>query len=199
MTAFTTRFQRSWAEFVGPGATRTNTTITLAASAFGLAGSAWSARRAGAGAGVTTALSVLAMDLVGGAYVNNTRACARWYERPDQGTAQHLRFAALHLHPFAIALADRSVGRRDRVIRWSVIHYGYLMASTAAIRRFPRRRRSLGVALTAGGLALDRALGPSTVAPWFAWTYYPKLLLGHAAAALWSGEDLHIRHEGQHG
>lgn len=35
MTAFTTRFQRSWAEFVGPGATRTNTTITLAASAPG--------------------------------------------------------------------------------------------------------------------------------------------------------------------
>lgn len=192
MTAFTTRLQRSWAEFVGPEATPTNTAITLAASAVGMVGSAWAARRAGAGSGMTTALSALAMDLAGGAYVNNTRACARWYERPGQGTAQHLRFAALHLHPAAMAIADRSVGRQDHVIRWSALHYGYLMASTAAIRRFPRRRRSLGVALTAGGLVLDRALGPSTVAPWFAWTYYPKLLMGHAAAALWSDDDLDV-------
>jgi len=192
MTTFTTRFRRSWAEFVGPEATRTNTVLTVAASAGGLVASVWTARRAGANTAVTTALSALATDLAGGAYVNNTRACARWYERPGQGHRQHLQFAGLHLHPVAIALAARSVGHQDRVLGWSASHYGYLMAATAVIRGLPRRRRGLGVALTAGGLVLDRVLGPSTVAPWFAWTYYPKLLLGHAASSLWTDEDLGV-------
>lgn len=66
----------------------------------------------------------------------------------------------------------------------------YMMVSTGVVRCLPRQRRLLGLAMTAGGLALDRIVGPSEVAPWFAWTYYPKLLLGHAAASLWSEADL---------
>lgn len=190
MTRFAARVRRSWAEFVGPEATRTNLALTVAASAAGLTASVWTARRAGAKTAAKMVLSVLATDLAGGAYVNNTRACARWYERPGQGHRHHLQFAGLHLHPVAIAVADRSVGQQDQVLRWSALHYGYLMASTVAIRRFPRHRRGLGLALTAGGLALDRVLGPSAVAPWFAWTYYPKLLMGHAASSLWPDDDL---------
>jgi hypothetical protein len=62
--------------------------------------------------------------------------------------------------------------------------------ATVVIRRLPRHRRVLGVALTGGGLVLDRVLGPSDRAPWFAAVYYPKLLLGHAAAAIWSDAEL---------
>lgn len=68
---------------------------------------------------------------------------------------------------------------------WGSAHYGYLMASTLTIRCAPQWRRPLGAALTAGGVALDAALGPSRAAPWFAPVYYSKLLLGHASAALW--------------
>jgi hypothetical protein len=64
--------------------------------------------------------------------------------------------------------------------------------STAIIRRSPNHRRSLGLALTAGGLVLDRVLGSSTVAPWFAWSYYPKLLMGHAAGSLWPETDIGV-------
>lgn len=190
VTSWTARVRRSWAEFVGPEATRTNTVLTLATSVAGVLGPARLARRKGAGPAATALVSLLGADLAGGVYVNNTRACARWYERPGQGTEQHLRFAALHVHPAVIAYVDSSVERRPNAVRWSLTHYTYLMLSTWLIRRFPERRRSLGVTLTAGGLLLDRVLGSSQVAPWFAWTYYPKLLLGHAAAALWRDRDL---------
>lgn len=182
--------RRYWGQLVGPEATPLNTTVSVASCAVGMFGGAWVARRSGAGHWLTAFVSLLATDLVGGAYVNNTRACARWYERPGQGSKQHLAFAAAHLHPFALAYADRRVGQRPDAVRWSVAHYIYMMASTAAIRSIAERRRSAGVIFTAGGLMLDRAIGPSEVAPWFAWTFYPKLLMGHAAASLWTDADL---------
>ena len=96
---------------------------------------------------------------------------------------------------------DRAVsGRRRRRHRaeqrrvpgwvWASAHYGYLMASTVAIRRLPRRRRMLGATLTAGGVLLDATLGPSRAAPWFAPVFYSKLLLGHASSALWPDSAL---------
>ncbi|WP_232330494.1 hypothetical protein [Nocardia fusca] len=190
MTNWIARVRRSWAEFVGPEATRTNNILTLAAGAAGLLGPARVARRKGAGPSATALVSMLGVDLVGGAYVNNTKACARWYERPGQEAKHHLRFAALHIHPAVIAYLDSNVERQPNAVRWATAHYTYMMLSTWAIRNVPEHRRSLGVTLTAGGLLLDRALGPSEVAPWFAWTYYPKLLLGHAATALWRERDL---------
>lgn len=47
-----------------------------------------------------------------------------------------------------------------------------------------------------GGLVLDGALGPTRTAPWLAWTYYPKLLLGHAGAVLWRDDDLDVTDHG---
>lgn len=191
MSGWTDRVRRSWAAFVGPEASPTTTVVTLAAGGAGLIGGAWSARRRGAGPATTTVIALLGFDLGGGVYVNNTRACARWYERPVQGTREHLAFAALHVHPAAIAYADRSIGAREDAIRWSLAHYGYMMAAATAIRLLPQYRRPLGVVLTSGGLLLDRVLGSSQVAGWFAGAYYPKLLMGHAAASLWTDEQLH--------
>ncbi len=112
-------------------------------------------------------------------------------ERPGQGDAAHLAFAALHVHPAAVAWLDVGAGpRKVPGPAWAAAHYAYLVAATVVVRRFPSRRRPLGVVLTAGGLALDGLLGPSSCAPWFAWTYYPKLLLGHAGASLWSDDAL---------
>lgn len=182
--------KRGWANLVGPEATRTNTMIALGSGVVGLVGAAMWAKRSGAGAGSTTTMAVLAFDLIGGAYVNNTRASVRWYERAGQDDADHLEFAAMHAHPVAVAWADHRVGARDNVASWALAQYGYMMLSTAVIRRSPTHRRSLGLALTAGGLVLDRALGSSTVAPWFALSYYPKLLMGHAAGSLWPESDI---------
>ena len=176
---------RQWGEFVGPENTVSETAATLAVAALG-AGSAflW-ARRAGASLPQQALSTLLAADLWGGAVANNTRACARWYERPGQGTAEHLRFSALHLHPFVVGPSGRQPGWV-----WAAAHYGYLQLATLGIRRAGRHRRVAGVLATGGGLLLDRLLGPSRTAQWFGPVFYTKLLLGHASAALWSDEDL---------
>ena len=195
MTGLGATLRRAWGEFVGPEATSTNHVLTAVTTAAGAVAASLVARARGVGPARTVTACLLAVDLWGGAYVNNTRACARWYERPGQGAAAHYGFAALHVHPAAVAWLDTgAAGARRRVspAAWAGAQYAYLMAATVVVRRNPARRRVLGVALTAGGLALDAALGPSRAAPWFAWTYYPKLLLGHASAALWSDEDLAV-------
>lgn len=182
------RIPEAWGRFVGPEATAVNHAVTAVTTIGGAVVAAVVARRRGGRAGAVTAASLMAADLIGGAYVNNTLASVRWYERPDQPAPdrQHYAFAAAHLHPFVIALGlDRGFPRRCDPRLWAAAHYGYLLAATVIIRKAPRLRRPLGVALTAGGLVLDRQLGRSHLLPWFAAAYYPKLLLGHAAGSLW--------------
>ena len=83
-------------------------------------------------------------------------------------------------------LDRRAPGARVPGLVWAGSHYGYLMLATALVRRSTgQRRRLAAVALTLGGIVLDRALGSAAVAPWFGPVYYAKLLLGHAGAALW--------------
>lgn len=176
--------KRAWGEFVGPEVTRRDTVIELTLGALG-AGLAPRLSRGRRPKGWRSALlRAMAADLWGGVWANSTLACARWYERPAQTDRDHLRFAATHLHPFLLAGLD---GPRDRAGRsrwgWAAATYGYLIAATALARAAPSARRPLGVVLTAGGVALDRVLGPSPVAPWFAPVFYGKLVFGHATAA----------------
>lgn len=200
MTGIGAALHRRWSEFVGPEATRANHVQTALTTAAGAVAAPITATARGAGAGRAAIAGLMAVDLAGGVYVNNTRACARWYERPGQGSTTHYSFAAWHVHPAAVAWLDAGPpggGTAGRVhpAAWAAAHYVYMTTATVVIRRCPARRRMLAVALTTGGLALDKLLGPSQTAPWFAWTYYPKLLLGHAGAALWSDDDLGPRQE----
>lgn len=178
---------RQWHDFVGPEATGTDniTTLTLAAVG-GLA--AHRLARHGVSTPGRLVLDGLAVDLWGGAWANNTWACARWYEQSGQTDRDHLTFAAAHLHPLAYAWIDRH--HRAKPTVWAAAHYGYLVGATVVIRARPRHRRLLGVLTTVGGVALDRALGPSKAAPWFGPVFYAKLLLGHASAARWSDAEL---------
>ncbi|HZA71719.1 MAG TPA: hypothetical protein VE476_02295 [Propionibacteriaceae bacterium] len=178
----------AWGEFVGPEATAAENGLMLSSGLAGLAVAPFLTAAARAlPLGEALLLRILAGDLWGGVVANNTRACARWYERPGQTDADHLRFAAAHLHPLLVAGLDRRApGARVPGLLWAGSHYGYLMLATALVRRGAgRRRRLAAVALTLAGIALDRALGPPAVAPWFGPVYYAKLLLGHAGAALW--------------
>ena len=186
------RVGSAWRELVGPEVTATDTTITVGFAALGALAApyvthTWRGRYLGEG----LILRLMASDLWGGAWVNNTKACARWYERPGQSDVDHLKFAAMHLHPMVLVWMDRrSESRRVPGWLWAGAHYSYLIAATLAIRWAPRHRRWLGPALTLGGVALGTALGSSPAAPWFAPVYYTKLLLGHASAALWSDDAL---------
>lgn len=181
--------RKGWYDLVGPETTPAGSAIALGLGVLGVAAAPALARPL-LPAGRRVALALMAADLWGGAWVNNTRACARWYERAGQTDGDHLRFAAAHLHPVAVAWLDSGQTHRVPPPVWAGAHYAYLMAATVAIRRAGRGRRALGVAATIGGVVLDRALGPSAAAPWFAPVFYAKLLSGHAAAALWSRDAL---------
>jgi hypothetical protein len=188
VTTDRSRLRTAWDEFVGPEATALDNTLTLGA---GLAGLVFAPTLTPAARalpwGEAALLRVLAADLWGGVVANNTRACARWYERPGQTDADHLRFAAAHLHPLLVAVLDRRApeGRTPRGAA-AVARYGYLLLATVLIRRARGRRRQVAaVALTLAGIGLDAGLGRAAVAPWFGPVYYAKLLLGHAGTALW--------------
>lgn len=187
------RLRTAWDEFVGPEATPLDNTLTLGTGLAGLVLAPSLTRAARAlPRGEAALLQVLAADLWGGVVANNTRACARWYERPGQTDADHLRFATAHLHPLLVAFLDRRTpGARGPGGVGAVARYGYLLLATVLIRRASGdRRRSAAVALTLAGIVLDRALGPAAVAPWFGPVYYAKLVLGHAGAAWWPPEVL---------
>ena len=182
------RLRVAWGEFVGPEASATENTLTLGCGLLGLLiAPSLTASASSLPPVESLLLRVLAADLWGGAVANNTRACAQWYERPGQGDAEHLRFAAAHLHPVLVAWLDRRHPGLSRPGRaWAVSHYGYLMLATAVLRRLNgNRRRAAAVVLTLVGALLDLPFGRTGVAPWFATVYYTKLLLGHAGTALW--------------
>ena len=178
-----------WDRFVGPGATTVENVGTVA---LGVAGAVLAPRlkrntahpAGGAFERLPTLLvQLMAADLWGGAWCNNTPA-AHWYQRPGQGSGQHLLFAAAHVHPLLLATLDRKYGERASSWWWAAAHYTYLITTTALVARGGRRRRRLlGLTTAAGGVVLDRLLGASFSAPWFAPVYYAKLLAGHAAGA----------------
>lgn len=179
-----------WDRLAGPGATVTENVGTIGLAAAGTFLARRSTSRAPASRAASTGsgrLSVLlmAVDLWGGAWCNNTPSAARWYERDGQGPCDHLAFAAAHVHPFVLAWLDRGRHRPRRWWVWGAAHYGYQLLATAAVvtRRGPCSRRMVGIVATAAALALDRSLGRSPSAPWFAPVYHLKLLAGHAAGA----------------
>lgn len=178
-----------WDRFVGPNPSRTakvGTVGTVVAAAL------WADRSLSAQAPGRSpiALRILAADLWGGAWVNNTGACVRWYQRRGQGTKEHLGFAGVHVaHPGVIAVLDVGVGSRSRAcaLRWAVGHFLWMIGSTIVITASPRRARlPAAIALTICGMALDKSFGRSPCAPWFAPAYYAKLLIGHAAGSVWN-------------
>ncbi len=179
----------TWDRIAGPGAGAAENAGSLG---LGLAGAVLAPALAHGGvpAAGPAVLRLLALDLWGGAWCNNTPAAARWYHRPGQGAREHLAFSAAHLHPVVLAWIDGAGldtgprAARSR-LRWAAALYGYLLASTAVLTATGdrRTRRALGLLTTAGGVLLDRALGPSEAAPWFGPVFFAKLLAGHAAGA----------------
>ncbi len=171
----------TWDRIAGPGAGAVENTGSLG---LGLAGVVLAPALAPPTArGRAAVLRLLALDLWGGAWCNNTAAAARWYHRDGQGAAQHLVFSAGHVHPVVLAWLDGDAHRHR--LRWALALYGYLLIATAVVCAAGDRRvrRALGVVTTVGGVLLDRGLGPSVAAPWFAPVFFAKLLAGHAAGA----------------
>lgn len=174
----------SWGRIAGPGAGVVENVGTLG---LGVCGAVLRPRlvrpRDRHGPVGAAVVRVLASDLWGGAWCNNTPAAARWYHREGHGPRRRLLFCAAHLHPFVLAWLDREPGRRPRWGRAGVQYVYGLGAAAVVEHAAPRSRRAIGLLATGGGVVLDRALGVSATAPWFAPVLFTKLLAGHAAGA----------------
>ncbi|HSK61493.1 MAG TPA: hypothetical protein VK935_20815 [Actinomycetospora sp.] len=169
-----------WDTVVGPGASPLENAGTVTSAIAGTVLAPRLARGAGPeGVWPRLVLRLLAADLWGGAWCNNTAAAARWYGRHERRARHHFAFAVAHVHPFVVA-------RLDPQPRWdrALAQYVYLLGATAVLGRVDRRaQRALAILTTVGGMALDRWWGVSSAAPWFGPVYYVKLLAGHAGGA----------------
>lgn len=164
----------AWDRFVGPGATSAEEWVQLVfglgIAAACLAAFGWSGGFATGPIAIVVAI-VLAADLAGGLVTNATSAAKRWYHRPGQGRAAHLRFVAVHgVHIAAVA----AVFAADE-LGYFLAAYGYLMLSAVLIVMAPlylQRPVAMGVA----GLGIALAQLPLLAVPGLGW-FLPLLLL----------------------
>lgn len=119
---------------------------------------------------------LFSLDIAGGVIANTTVAGSRWWHRPSQSRRRHLRFIALHVHPFILAAIFP-------VLTWAeaTIAYGFLLSSAVIVLAVSKRlRRPIAMGLFAIGLLL--ALYVVTLPhglEWFLPLFYLKLLPGH--------------------
>ncbi|ATG42684.1 hypothetical protein PhaeoP18_00708 [Phaeobacter piscinae] len=78
-------------------------------------------------------VSLMAVDMVGGAITNSTSAAKRWFFREGEGFKAHMTFIAIHLIQitlFSWAFLGFDLG-------WIAMVYGFTLASCAAILLTP--------------------------------------------------------------
>lgn len=167
---------------MGPGKTRTESTVELLG---GLAGMAaifavaaadpqvqdWSPLQMAVGL-------ALALDLVGGVLTNSTNAAKRWYHRPGPSRARaRLGFTAVHVTHLAVVAFVLLPGDA----RWWWTHLVLLLMAAVLIELVPVEvKRPTATAATVVATAAGQAIAPlSGVLVLVPVLFYLKLLVGH--------------------
>jgi hypothetical protein len=167
-----------WDRFIGPGATRGETLLTLGA-AFGAAIAlvlyAFAADLGWTGWQIALA-ALLALDLAGGVAANATLTTKRWYHRPGQGLRDHLGFIAAHIHPLIVGLV---FGGGDWL--YGLVGYGgLLVAALIILRTAPRLQLPIALLLYLCAVLIGLyALPDIPGMAWFVPVFYLKLLVAH--------------------
>lgn len=168
----------AWDRLVGPDATPAENIGTVSFAVAGaLATAVTSPHEVHRRHRLTTAM--LAADLWGGAWCNNTQSALLWYGRPDRRRSMDLIFPIVHLHPFVFAAMGRSSVRR------AAMEYVSMLCAVAIVRSSPQRiRRPVAAALTAAvsAASLHKGLASSNFPGWARAAYWMKLVMGHATA-----------------
>jgi len=169
----------SWDRFIGPGATRAENLLILAAAfVAGLALPLYAVLR---GLGWTVLQLVVgglvAADLAGGIVANATGPAKAWYHRTGQGFWQHLGFVALHIVDIAL------VAGLFRGMDWAYAAgvYGYLLLASILTLRVPLYlQRPVALLLYGGAILLNAYIFPPTAGTeWFVPILFLKLLVAH--------------------
>lgn len=121
-------------------------------------------------------VTLVAFDLFGGAVVNACDSAKNWYHRPGRTRVHHLRFVAVHIHPFLLAWAVPGFTVATAVTIYLTILIGGLLVTSAPAAM----RRPVAFCGTAFGMAIvTSVLTVPHVVAWFAPVLLIKLLLAH--------------------
>jgi hypothetical protein len=170
----------AWDKIVGPGASATETVVTLTAMTASVPLAWYAVVRDGSPHWqwwTWIIVLVLASDLGGGLVSNALPATKRWYHRPGSTAMQHLGFAALHVHPFALAwLAPDQVNWT-----WALLLYLWMLVSCGVLLLVPRPvRLAIAFALTATGVVVSSRWVPvASPLGWVSCVLLLKVLAGH--------------------
>lgn len=168
-----------WDQFIGPGATRAEVMLILAAallSGLGMYLYGTTARLFYCTRCLIFAV-LIAVDLGGGVIANATSAAKRWYHRPGQTLKQHLTFIAFHaLHLFIVLYLFRG---RDWL--WGTVFFGLLIGSTLILQAVPLYlQRPAAAGLYVLALLINFYLLPPTPGmEWFIPVLFLKLVIGY--------------------
>lgn len=169
----------SWDRLVGPGMSRGETLLVLAASVSGLVFAGILMSSSGASLLSVGLSALIGLDVVGGAVCNGTRTTRAWYHRPGQTWVQHAEFIAPHL-AYVIVVAAFLRGPAFNS-RYALVFGVGLVGAAAAVLCAPERLKT-PVAFS-GYLvvlcAVTIGTGPTPAMAWFEPALLLKLLLGH--------------------
>lgn len=172
-------FLGTWDRLVGPGMSRGETALVLAASVSGLVFAGVLMWSSGASLPLVGLSGLIGFDVVGGAVCNGTRTTRAWYHRPGQTWLQHAGFIITHLaYVIVVAAFLRGPGFDGA---YALAFGAGLVGAAAAILAAPARLKT-PVAFSAYLVvlcAVTLGAGPTPAMGWFEPALLLKLLLGH--------------------
>lgn len=169
----------SWDRLVGPGMSRAETQLVLAASVSGFVFAGILMMSSGASLPLAGLSALIGFDVVGGAVCNGTRTTRAWYHRPGQTWVQQAGFIAPHLAYVIVVAAFLRGPAFDS--RYALVFGVGLLGAAAVILCTPERLKT-PVAFSAFLVvlcAVTIGAGPTPAMEWFEPALLLKLLLGH--------------------
>lgn len=167
-----------WERLVGPGTTRTENALILGFAvvvtgsviAYGLV------QNLGWDLFQIAVVVVFGLDIAGGIIANSTVPGSRWWHRPEQTDWSHVRFVALHVHPFVVAATFPEWTWMEAAIGYAflVLAMGFVLGASRRLKR----PVAIGVFAAGIGVALY-AVTPPVGLEWFLPLLYLKLIPGH--------------------
>lgn len=168
-----------WDRFIGPGATRAEQSLIIAAALTGALAQWIHSVRIQPDASIWLHLlaAVLMFDILGGVIANATASARRWYHRPGQGARHHLGFIALHGLHLALVAALYRGGDWS----WFAMAYAAVLCGATAVVALPAYlKRPMALLLVSAVVIADTFwLAPTPLLPWFLPLLFLKLLYSH--------------------
>ncbi len=135
-----------------------------------------------AGLGEELAATIAGGELTAGSWVGSGERAQRWFRAQDQDLGQTLAFAAVHVHPMAVAAFSPKGQRLSTLVRGAVMYAATLGATAAVVTRPDADRHTWAWGATAAlsTLSITTAKAPRGWG-WLGPAYATRMMVGFAA------------------